>query len=938
MAISVSTVTVTASLTSGNATVTTSSTTGVVVGQYVYGPGVRPNTTVSSFVANTSITLSQTANVTLSGQTLTLANTTMTQTSNSTQADLAAIATNYPGLVNYIAGACIINGRIAMGGFTLTITDGTNLVFNNSSTSCLAGSGTVVMNGAGLTYNGPLNTPFGYNTVAYQFTNQNYRVNLNTGNTYNRTDHFCTSGQVLTNCNIILGGGGTGTNTSTNLGSASAFVTLTNCSLINAVTVAGATWTVQAGQQTVTGLTFPSPTSTQGVTANVQIYLSRSAGQTTTLRAPVFPGTSYALAFDLPTGTSTTSKLVNEVWPDNGGTPGTLTRGSTNGGGSQIHRRIYEWSPGTYFTEGGWNVRLRDSQATPVVVQNGVVTASTALEMEWQRVSATMTTMTPTNYGPFKLLARKPGYAGRYETFTPTAARTESFLPVVDSTYTSDQSGLTGISANNSTNTITISAGTKTLDQIYDWFQWWLAQSAQMAAYPDVATIGTVSGTNWTFPTGWTLVVNSGVTVTEGTKLTYIYVPTVTNNGSIQCVYGTTAGVSTQLDFQLVSNNGAACIWDYTTGTTELYALNTTGSAKTYTLYYPPGSAGTQKNVARELYGYQREGETITLAAGKMWVTYTNIPDVGITEASQSTVAAYTTAETSEKQYDYLAYKRLDSAWIKLGQIGTREGTAINWGSYSGVIKSTNAAVLSLSGSTLYWKANGLTGTTKFDTYIATPPATWEADTTEIIDIDLEDGNGDSSITISASGVSTFEIWKITDATDPDDYATGTLVDTVGVGKWRFLHDDGYKFVVRDTTTNYRVVVEAEKGNYDAELFFGAAVQLAQAPDVTIIKNNLALMQIDVDAIKGTGFDSTDSLHAISDAIDALPATILASEVETGATVVESLRLHNSVLGGIVSGAGTGTEVFRDLADTKDRLISSVDSSGNRTAETKDLT
>jgi hypothetical protein len=48
--------------------------------------------------------------------------------------------------------------------------------------------------------------------------------------------------------------------------------------------------------------------------------------------------------------------------------------------------------------------------------------------------------------------------------------------------------------------------------------------------------------------------------------------------------------------------------------------------------------------------------------------------------------------------------------------------------------------------------------------------------------------------------------------------------------------------------------------------------------------------------------------------------------------------LHNSVLGGKVSGGGSATETFRDLADTKDRLVSSVTETGNRTAEVYDLT
>lgn len=47
-------------------------------------------------------------------------------------------------------------------------------------------------------------------------------------------------------------------------------------------------------------------------------------------------------------------------------------------------------------------------------------------------------------------------------------------------------------------------------------------------------------------------------------------------------------------------------------------------------------------------------------------------------------------------------------------------------------------------------------------------------------------------------------------------------------------------------------------------------------------------------------------------------------------------RVMLSALAGKVSGAGTGTETFRDTADSKDRIVSTVDSSGNRTAVTLD--
>jgi len=50
------------------------------------------------------------------------------------------------------------------------------------------------------------------------------------------------------------------------------------------------------------------------------------------------------------------------------------------------------------------------------------------------------------------------------------------------------------------------------------------------------------------------------------------------------------------------------------------------------------------------------------------------------------------------------------------------------------------------------------------------------------------------------------------------------------------------------------------------------------------------------------------------------------------------LRLTRAVLLGKTTGAGTGTETFRDLDDSKDRVVVTVDNNGNRTAVTRDAT
>jgi hypothetical protein len=48
------------------------------------------------------------------------------------------------------------------------------------------------------------------------------------------------------------------------------------------------------------------------------------------------------------------------------------------------------------------------------------------------------------------------------------------------------------------------------------------------------------------------------------------------------------------------------------------------------------------------------------------------------------------------------------------------------------------------------------------------------------------------------------------------------------------------------------------------------------------------------------------------------------------------MRLFASVLLGKVSGAGTGTETFRDINDTKNRVIADVTPQGDRTNITRD--
>lgn len=108
---------------------------------------------------------------------------------------------------------------------------------------------------------------------------------------------------------------------------------------------------------------------------------------------------------------------------------------------------------------------------------------------------------------------------------------------------------------------------------------------------------------------------------------------------------------------------------------------------------------------------------------------------------------------------------------------------------------------------------------------------------------------------------------------------------------------------------------------------------------------SIATGAIDADAIADGAIDAgafaADAITAAKVAADVgteIAAAVMASNVEGTVTLTESMRLQNAALLGKASGLGTTTAVYRDLADTKDRITATVDADGNRTAVTLDDT
>lgn len=101
----------------------------------------------------------------------------------------------------------------------------------------------------------------------------------------------------------------------------------------------------------------------------------------------------------------------------------------------------------------------------------------------------------------------------------------------------------------------------------------------------------------------------------------------------------------------------------------------------------------------------------------------------------------------------------------------------------------------------------------------------------------------------------------------------------------------------------------------------------------------LVTIQAAIEAI--SGIDEAGVRNAIGLATANLDTQLAGipkgTTVYDGKTLTELTKLVAAVLLGKLSGGGTGTLAFRDIADTKDRVITEVDlATGDRTAQTLD--
>ena len=348
---------------------------------------------------------------------------------------------------------------------------------------------------------------------------------------------------------------------------------------------------------------------------------------------------------------------------------------------------------------------------------------------------------------------------------------------------------------------------------------------------------------------------------------------TVTLSGSaqIQGVYTSSAGTATVWEFQDIEVGSSLVIYD-SSGVTKYFQQEVTSDGD-YAYYIAPGVTGTY-TWAIEKYGSQRQSGTFAAnTGGLLFYVPIYIEDVGITETTKATVAAYTTIETTSKFYDRTALFRLTEQGIKKGQIATRAGTAIELGNFSIVVKQDAAVVYGALGTVITIKANGLEGDNKFGTLIAIPPATVTADTNEVLTVNIEDANGNSSLTING-GDGEFELWKVTTATATADYATGTLLDTVGNEVYRFIGVSGFDIVGVDTNSNIRRRTSMAKGIYTQAFYVGDQIQLAQAPQVIENGIKLDVLTIELAEVRAQTATTQESVDTLATDLSEVPVAV----------------------------------------------------------------
>ena len=188
-----------------------------------------------------------------------------------------------------------------------------------------------------------------------------------------------------------------------------------------------------------------------------------------------------------------------------------------------------------------------------------------------------------------------------------------------------------------------------------------------------------------------------------------------------------------------------------------------------------------------------------------------------------------------------------------------------------------------------------------------------------------------------ALGASVVVLWNFSGSVSPVNMAAGDALVFCGTGALAIQASclAGTVYVRGMVEVTGSAAFVSAGGSYIDSARWGEDQSLATVTNVGTVNGNVLGTVAQVNALAANVITAA-SMNA--DASAEIVTALLATAVDGTTTVAVSIRLQNAALGGKASGLGTGTAIYRDLADTKDRMTASVDVDGNRSAVTRVLT
>ena len=504
------------------------------------------------------------------------------------------------------------------------------------------------------------------------------------------------------------------------------------------------------------------------------------------------------------------------------------------------------------------------------------------------------------------------------------------------------------------TKTITVTANS-TYDDLYD-----IAKAYKYNGTKANVLVPTISdliltpiGTDLNAYTGWSLVVNNGVTLDTGVKFTKIKFTNATLNGTgkITGLYQTSAGTSTIFTFGRdeapIPAGTSLAIWT-ADGTTLYYQGNV--SEGIYSYYIPPMATEIPYFFAIERYGYKRVAGAFPSNAGEeLRAAISFVDDIGITETIQATVAAYTSVSDLSQVYDVTAYFRLSEIGIKAGDIVVRDGLFLDFADYNVLFDDQATNIVGLTNGTVKYKGLVIDSTDKYTSAKATPPATIEPTDNEQLNFVIEDANGDSQLTLLGGDNLGYKLYKVPSSAPVDvDPTTGVLLATLATNTepFRFIGISGFDIIGVDDSSGVKRRSSMLKGVYTQAFYVGNQIQLAtDAPQ--LVENNQKLDELilkidtDLDVKVSTRLATADYVAPHNTEIDAIKLKVdtlenyddtdVLNAIGTPLQVNDYTAPDNTSIGQILTKVETlentdltGIATATNVNDAKNEIISEI--------------